>query len=140
MSETGLILKNVILSRRSSYTLPFPLGNSKEISIPISNLIYVESDGVLSRFHMRNYARNVISVTLTIGECEKILKDYAFVRTHRSYLINSSYISSFECGREGMVFLAGGIKIPVSRRKKKETCDLLKELGFSHLLEQSEAK
>jgi DNA-binding LytR/AlgR family response regulator len=89
---------------------------------------------------MRNYARNVIKITLTIGECERILKDYAFVRTHRSYLINSSYISSLECGREGNVLLEGGVKIPLSRRRKKDTSELFKALGFYHLLEQSEAK
>jgi len=131
--ETSLILKNVILSRRSNFTLPFPIGNSKTINIPIGNLIYVESNGVLSKFYMNNFARNLVSITASIGECERELRKFAFLRTHRSFLINSSYISSVELDREGKIFLSCGKEIPLSRRRIKDTNEQLNNLGFTHL-------
>lgn len=133
--ETSLILKNVILSRRPNFTLPFPIGNSKTINIPISNLIYVESDGVLSKFYMKNFIRNMVSITASIGECERELRQFAFIRSHRSFLINSSYISSVELDREGTIFLSDGMQLPLSRRRIKETNAHLISLGFAHLLE-----
>ena len=128
------LLKNIIQSRRPDFTIPFPIGNRKESCIPIAELSYVESDGVISKFHYHRPEKETISVALTIGECEPLLGNYAFVRVHRSYIVNCACIEKMEWEREGILLTACGKQMPMSRRRKNEIQEYLQVLGLTHLL------
>ena len=132
--STRLLLKNAILSRHPNFTLAFPVGNSKEIKVPIGKISYIESDGVLSKFHMQEGERKTISIAATIGECEKKLAAYAFIRTHRSYMVNASCLAAKEWDREGTMTLSCGMKLPISRRRKSDIQEILEKIGLTHLL------
>ena len=124
------LLKNLLQTRHPKYSLKFPIGNSKELDIAISNISYIEAEGVLSKLHMIDGNRNIIKTTSTIGDCEHRLKDYAFVRTHRSYLVNCSCINYIESGKACKIILLSNVEIPVSRRRMKTIKALFLSLGF----------
>ncbi|HEU4470911.1 MAG TPA: LytTR family DNA-binding domain-containing protein [Flavisolibacter sp.] len=70
----------------------------------------------------RNYTRlyftdgkNFLS-SKTLAEYEKLLRDSAFIRVHRSHLINPAHLST--C-REGFAVMKDGSEVEVSRRKKE---------------------
>ena len=130
----GELLKNIVLSRNPDFTIPFPIGNRKESRIPITELSYVESDGVISKFHYHRPEKDSINVALTIGECESRLSNYAFVRVHRSYIVNCACIAKMEWEREGVLMTACGTQMPMSRRRKNEIQEYLQVLGLIHLL------
>ena len=128
--DSRTLLKNLLKTRHPSFSLRFPIGNNKEVDIPISNISYIESDGVLSIFHMIEGKRKVIKITSTIGECEKRLVEYAFIRTHRSYLVNCSCINFIESGQACKIILISNLEIPISRRRMKAIKTLFQSLGF----------
>ena len=130
----GELLKNIILSRNPEFTIPFPIGNRKESRIPIAELSYIESDGVISKFHYHRPEKESINVALTLGECESRLHDYAFVRVHRSYIVNCACIERMEWEREGLLMTACGMEIPMPRRRKECIQNYLELLGLTHLL------
>ena len=128
------LLKNIILSRRPDFTIPFPVGNRKESRIPITELSYVESDGVISKFHYHRSEKESVNVALTIGDCESRLIKYTFLRVHRSYIVNCACIAKMEWEREGILLTACGTQMPMSRRRKNEMQEYLQVLGLTHLL------
>ena len=129
---TKTMLRNAILSRRPDFTLPFPIGNAKEMNIKINQISHIKSDGILSQVHF--YNKKTKSITCTIGDCEEKLVEYAFLRAHRSYLINCSYIHNITWERDGVIELLGGDVIPTPRRRKEEVIEYLHRMNFTHLL------
>jgi len=129
------LIRNVIISRRADFALPFSVGNSKTVNVPIGKITHVVSDGVLSRFHMHGFSRESLYITNSIGDCSHILKRYAFIRIHRSFLVNCSFVNRIEWKRNGILHLINGEKFPISRRRKIEINRSLKRIGFTHLLE-----
>lgn len=110
---------NVLKSRSPIFTLPFSIGNNKEVQIPIYKISYIEANGVLSKVHLFDQKDNHLSIAMSIGECEQILKSYAFIRVHRSYLVNYSFIKNFKIDSDPKVHLDTNESLPLSRRRKK---------------------
>ena len=123
-----LLLLNILKSRSPAYTLPFSIGNNKEICIAPCKICYVESDGVSSRIHFYNQKETSISIALSIGECEEILRPYAFLRIHRSYLLNYSFIKDFQLEGESQVNLVTDISLRLARRRKKSVLKYFEEM------------
>lgn len=133
-AKSEFSIKKLILSRRPDFTISCSVGNNKQIEIPINLVSCVESDGVICKFHYYENLKNFIRIAHNISECEERLKMYAFIRVHRSFIINCSYIEKIKCKREGLIYLSDGRLIPISRRKKEVVIASLKEYGFDHLL------
>ncbi|MEA3479124.1 MAG: response regulator transcription factor [Bacteroidota bacterium] len=73
-----------------------------------------EADGVTSGLE-----------AIAIHKPELLLLD---IRTHKSQLINMSYIESFDKTEGGSVILKDNTHIPVSRRKKNELLEFFSKL------------
>ncbi len=67
--------------------------------------------------------KNIIS-SYNVGEFKKMLEDYGFYAVHKSHLINTAHISSYD--REGFLKMANGDIIPVARRKRAEFLEKVK--------------
>ena len=128
-------LKTLILSRHPSFTLKCSAGNNKIIEVPINQIAYVESDGVICKFFNYNPSEKVIKIAHNISECEQRLLEYAFIRVHRSYLVNCSFIKDINSKRDGFIHLSNEKKIPISRRRKNSIILQLRSFGFDPLLE-----
>ena len=128
------ILRNLTLSRHPDYSLTFPLGNGKVIDIVLNQISFIKSDDISCYFHFQDGSSK--SLAIRLGECERILDDYGFLRTHRSYMINCSCIEKLHWTREGEMSLTCGARIPLSRRKKEDIEAYLSKLGLTHLLKK----
>ena len=94
------------------------LSSRKSIGLMPDEIIYVESNDTLTTVYAtegRSFKnRNSIS------QWESILEE-GFVRTHRSFIINKSFITSVDVDT---IYLAGEIEIPISRKYKSNVLDL----------------
>ncbi len=61
-----------------------------------------------------------ILVSKTLKEYAEILKDYGFVRTHQSHLVNVKYIKSWLKEDGGVLLLNDLTKIPVSKPNREK--------------------
>ncbi|TVR43199.1 MAG: hypothetical protein EA394_01595 [Bacteroidia bacterium] len=76
----------------------------------------IHGDGVSKIYSTREVIKKL---RIPLSELEKMLPQEQFIRTHRNYLINGKWIDFYDA-QEALTYIAGGIAVPVSRRKKKK--------------------
>lgn len=81
-----------------------------------SDIIYCESSGNYTHFHMKNGKRIIVSRQL--GEYEKLLPEAHFVRIHDKYIIHLHYVNEYIRGRGGEVKINSVISLPVSANRR----------------------
>ncbi len=84
--------------------------------IKIMDIIYLEADGKYTIFHTIKGIKRVSAYGLSYYT--SLLSDAFFFQTHRSFIINLSYVLKYE--KSGKVFLENNVKIPLARSKKNE--------------------
>lgn len=82
----------------------------------LSNLVYVEAMGKKVVYHVVS-GRAVQSTAQFSAVCEHLIKDGRFIKSHRSYLVNMSYIDAI--GHTEMM-LQTSASIPIAQGKAKE--------------------
>lgn len=88
----------------------------------LEDIIRLQADRNYTKLHFKN-GKNFLS-SKTLGEYEKMLRDAGFLRVHKSHLINSMHIASYE--RQGIIKMKDGSEVEVSRRKKDTMTDLFR--------------
>ena len=85
--------------------------------IEFNDIIYVEGDGPYSHFHLKN---DTIKTARTLKSIVPELND-AFVRIHKSFLLNRRYLKGFTSEK---AILHNDAQLPVSRTGYKNLCNL----------------
>lgn len=88
----------------------------EQISLPIRDIVYLESMGHTLTFHVRckGYEPDrSYSCYGAIGKMEKELSARGFLRCHKSYLVNMAHIRKLNSAQ---VLLSNGVSLPVSSR------------------------
>ena len=86
--------------------------------IPVKEIIRVESLNNYSKLYLLSGKNIVASKTLKL--IEEILIPYRFFRPHKSHLINLEYITKYLRGEGGMIIMADGSEVEVSRQRKQD--------------------
>jgi len=73
--------------------------------------------------HFYFISRKPLIVSKTLKEFEDMLSDYGFMRVHKSYLVNMSYVTHLD--KEGLLWLNDGSQVTVSRRKREEVLRIM---------------
>lgn len=94
--------------------------------VEISEILYCESDGCYTRFHLQNQGSVLLSKP--IKEATELLESNGFLRIHHSYLVNVKAIRKYLRGDGGELVMSNGANIPVSRSKKHLVAELFWKL------------
>lgn len=86
--------------------------------VPIKDIVRCEAVDNYTRFFLVDGKEMLIS--RNIKTYEDLLEGRSFFRTHRSHLINLSFIEEYHRGEGGYVIMQNGAQVPVSRRKKTQ--------------------
>jgi two-component system LytT family response regulator len=124
-SETEKLLKNIDSQENIIQRVVIKHNNQIEV-IPTDQLIYIES---ADDYVMLHTSKGRFLKQKTMKYFEDHLDKETFVRIHRSYLVQISYISRFELYTKDtfIVYLKNNVQLPMSRAGSR----LLKEkLGF----------
>lgn len=78
------------------------------------NVVYIKSEGVYCRFVMEDGSDKLIRISMK--KLEEMLCGVGYIRTHKSYLVNSKWIRKWENGK--VVTWNGEIPISVRLRTK----------------------
>jgi two-component system LytT family response regulator len=92
--------------------------NRRTDHILIADIVCLEGLGNYTKVFLKNGKTILCSKTLKQFE-EMITKD-SFLRIHKSYLINLSHVNDYNSDEDRGIEMTNGIKMAVSRRKKKE--------------------
>ncbi|HJA29857.1 MAG TPA: LytTR family DNA-binding domain-containing protein [Candidatus Olsenella pullicola] len=120
-SEMEFALGRVLerLRRRVPRSLVVRMGASERLVRP-DEIVYLESNRRVVRIHL---ADEVVEAYGKLGDYEKRL-DGAFVRCHKSFLVNIAFVSGH---RTGELVLSTGDVVPVSQSRRRATQDALLE-------------
>jgi len=91
--------------------------------VNVEDILYLKSDKNYSTFFLPTQE---IIASKPLGEFEELLRDYGFIRIHRSTIININRIQEFKRGRDPQVILDNGTELEVSRTRKDELLSKLK--------------
>ena len=95
--------------------------------IETKNIVYCQSDGGYTTFHL--IERKKIIVSKNLKTFEQLLSGNQFFRPHQSYLINLDFIEYYNKHSGGYITLKTGVQIPLSRRKKEQFLSILENLN-----------
>ena len=85
--------------------------HNKLISVRLNDINYIEVYGHETLVHTANA---VLTTSKALSAIEKELSEYGFIRTHKSYIVNTRYIFSVE---RNSIILSNGENLPVGRNK-----------------------
>ncbi len=91
--------------------------------VKINDIIYCESDGSYTTFHLED--KKKITVSRILKEYETLLEPLGFLRTHNSFLVNLSRIERLDKTNSISLVLDNGNEVPVSQRKLEQVLKIL---------------
>lgn len=106
------------------------LGGPQKIMLPtmegfevvdISSIVYCEAVDNFTRFYFE--AGPPLMICRTLKYFEDVLKDFRFIRIHRSYLINPDYVLRYNKGKGGSVTMKNNQELEISANRKQEFLD-----------------
>lgn len=99
----------------SKRVINFPQ-NGATISLYPGDILCVESEGRRQKVHISG-KKEPLELNLSMQSIEEELSDENFIRVHKGFIVNNSYISRIS---GGVILLKNGMEVPISRRKLKE--------------------
>ena len=101
-------------------------GNREKFKLALadaSEIKYVQIDEIIRLQAESNYTHIFLSgnkvfiSAKTLKEYDELLQGHRFLRVHKSHLVNSNHIQSYD--RQGILVMTDNSKVEVSRRKKE---------------------
>lgn len=95
---------------------------------PVEDIIWMEAQQNYTEFNLVGEQKKIIA-SVNLGEYEELFQPYQeFMRVHRSYLVNLTYVDRYVKSEGGHLVMKDGTKIDVSRPHRDELLDRLKNL------------
>lgn len=69
-----------------------------------------------------------ITISKTLKEVEKFLRDPNFIRTHASFLVNIRHVNKLTRGDKGYIVMSNNQRVAISRKRKNDFLELFSKL------------
>ncbi|MFI5185775.1 MAG: LytR/AlgR family response regulator transcription factor [Chitinophagales bacterium] len=125
-SDQAEILLHNINKAGSPLEMRLCLPTQKGFTIlKLEDIIYCEAQRSYTIFRLVNNKSIIISKPLF--DYDKLLADTIFLRVHKSFLINLMHVKEYVRGEGGTVIMSNGMEVEISRRKKEQFLEKVKE-------------
>lgn len=102
--------------------------NEGLIFLRLKDIIHLKSDGNYTYFYTKEDGKMMVSRILR--EFDNLLPDDLFLRIHQSHIINLREVRKFLREDGGYALMSDGTKVPISKRKKDNFLEKLKNLSL----------
>ena len=79
----------------------------------------IRCQGESNYTHIYFEGKKPLLVAKTLVEFEDLLREYNFVRVHKTHLVNLKHVSAYSRNDGGRIILSNGDEVAVSRRRKE---------------------
>lgn len=115
-SQLDFLLQQIKTPQPAVSKIALPM-QSEIRYIALSEIIRCEADNTYTFFFLANNEKLLVSKSLK--EYADLLKPNGFLRTHQSHLVNPKFVKSWLKEDGGVLLLASGDKIPISKPNKE---------------------
>lgn len=122
LQKNKLLIENLGATTFQNKKIVVPSQEGLEF-IKMADILFFEGDSGYTRLHI--IGRKPILSSHSIGYFNKLIENQSFYQIHKSYLINLIYIEKYL--NEGSVILQNNHKLPVSRNRRTEFLNSLKQ-------------
>jgi len=91
--------------------------------LDVNDIVFCKADDNYTEIHLAN-SKKLVSKTLKYFQ--EVLQEHAFVRIHKSYLVNINAITKYKKGKGGSVIVSNGKEILVSASQKSNLLSYFK--------------
>ncbi len=112
--------KTILSSDENRVVLP---AADELIYLYLDQIYYLESDGRFTNIVLKDTSK--VKTTKSLKECQQLFSNLAFIRIHRSYMINLAYIKRFNRGRDSFVLMDNGNRVDVGKNYKEELTEVI---------------
>jgi two-component system, LytTR family, response regulator len=95
--------------------------------VPIDQILRCEADTSYCNVFLVNQEK--LSLSKNLKDVEELLPADAFMRVHKSHLVNINYIREFVHKDAGTIIMTDNSEISVASRKREFVIDFLKKMG-----------
>lgn len=102
--------------------------DGRTLFTPLDDVVAIQADGRYSRLHRLG---GQVFCPIAINKLAEDLKDLAFLRTHRSYMVNLGYVQGFERKNDqGMCLFSPDLDVPPVPVSRANVPTIRKALGI----------
>lgn len=94
-------------------------------TVSVDEIVRLEGSGNYTNFFLKDGTKMLVSRTLK--EYETLLDGQAFVRVHKSCIVNLGFVRKFFVKKEGELELTDGQQVKISRRRAQMFMDRIRE-------------
>ena len=94
-------------------------------TVSVDEIVRLEGCGNYTNFFLKDGTKMLVSRTLK--EYETLLDGQAFVRVHKSCIVNLGFVRKFFVKKEGELELTDGQQVKISRRRAQAFIDRIRE-------------
>jgi two-component system LytT family response regulator len=113
--HSKILLENIQAANKHNHKIVLPQLNGFDV-VKINDIIRCKANDNFTEFYLTNGTKKLISRTLKFYE--DLLKDFDFVRIHKSHLINLQYVTKYLKGKGGQVEMSDGSVVDISVNQK----------------------
>lgn len=89
----------------------------EQVIIKVAEIVYLKAQGSYTLINLTSDREILTAKNLNLMVAD--FRSNRLIRVHRSYVVNLDYVKSYQhAGNEGILTLAGGLQLPVSRTYK----------------------
>ncbi len=114
LSNNSDSIRELLTQVNQSTTLAIPQNGGK-VFINIDEIMYLEGNGNYTNIFTENQK---FTMAKTLKEFEESLDESAFLRIHKSYMVNMNNVEKLDAKNNAKLVLKSGVNVPVSRRKR----------------------
>ena len=120
-----VLLNNIKQVQQPIKNIAIPSLNGVDF-IPIDEIMYCEADNNYTNIFLKDASKHVVSKSLKV--VEEMFENHSFIRIHHSYIVNMSHVKKYVKTDGGYVIMSNTKQLSVSRARKDELLNYIKEL------------
>lgn len=115
--NSKILVENIKLENHQLHKIVLPTLEGFEVA-SVKDIIHCKADDNFTCFFFKDGSKQMICRNLKYYQ--ELLKDFDFIRVHKSHLINKNYVLRYRKGKGGIAVMANGNEIEVSASRKKD--------------------
>ncbi len=119
-NHTKILIENIKIENKQLQKVVLPIIDGFEV-VKVNEIIRCEADNNYTRFYFEDGRQQLICRTLK--HYEDVLKDYDFIRVHKSHLVNFQHIRLYKKGKGGQIKMSDHSVVDVSPNRKQDLID-----------------